>query len=386
MVQKKQHTEVRTRWWVAGFAGALVCVLAVLFVYENGYASGPLLSSSVAYQRGAPATSTLANPQQQPLDTASYNKKLLALAHVTTASPWYYAFLDGTTTPMTAQGTATTTKTARPLWPVARTYPNPGAILPFNRVVAYYGNFYSTAMGVLGEYPEPQVEAMLASTTAQWQAADPSTPVIPAIDYIAVTAQGSAGSDGMYRARMPDSQIQKALDMANQMHGLLILDIQVGLSNVQTEIPLLKQWLQYPNVEIAIDPEFSMKDGTPPGKEIGTFDASDVNWVANYMASIVKQNNLPPKILVVHRFTEDMVTNTKKIAPLPQVEIVMDMDGWGFPAKKVNTYQQVIEPEPVQFTGFKLFYKADLQAPAYRLMTPQEVLSLTPAPSFIQYQ
>src|SRR5487761_2160336 len=99
-------------------------------------------------------------------------------------------------------------------------------------------------MGVLGEYPEPQVLAMLASTTKEWQAADPSTPVIPAIDYIAVTAQGSAGSDGMYRARMPNSPIQKALAMANQVHGLLILDVQVGLSNVQTEIPLLKQWLQ----------------------------------------------------------------------------------------------------------------------------------------------
>jgi len=91
-------------------------------------------------------------------------------------------------------------------------------------------------------------------------------------------------------------------------------------------------------------------------------------------------------VLVVHRFTEDMVTGYKNITPLPQVQIVMDMDGWGFPAKKVNTYQQVIEPEPVQFTGFKLFYKADLQAPAHRLMTPQEVLSLTPAPIFIQYQ
>ena len=30
-------------------------------------------------------------------------------------------------------------------------YPNPGALLPFHRIVAYYGNFYSTHMGVLGE-------------------------------------------------------------------------------------------------------------------------------------------------------------------------------------------------------------------------------------------
>jgi hypothetical protein len=374
---RKKERAGSTRWWIPLFGAVAVCFLLVVVVFALDRTTPSIFGAPVAYDRGGAATSTIADPPAPAFNKTAYDEKLLSLAHVATSSPWYAAFLNGTTP---------STTVAKPLWPVKRAYPNAGAILPFNRVVAYYGNFYSTAMGVLGEYPEPQVLAMLASTTAQWQAADPSTPVIPAIDYIAVTAQGSPGSDGMYRARMPASQIQKALDMANQVHGLLILDIQVGLSNVQTEIPLLKQWLQYPNVEIAIDPEFSMKDGARPGTEIGTYDASDINWVANYMASIVTANNLPPKILIVHRFTEDMVTNYKKITPLPQVQIVMDMDGWGFPAKKVNTYQQVIEPEPVQFTGFKLFYKADLQAPAYRLMTPQEVLSLTPSPSFIQYQ
>ncbi len=383
---KRDRDRAGVHWWVPIVGVISVCVLGVVGVYALTISPLPTLGMPVAYTRGLSATSSLAAPLPPTLDTGLYNKKLLSLAHLTGASPWYWAFLDGTTTPMTAQGTATTTKTAKPLWPVHTTYPEAGPVFPFNRVVAYYGNFYSTAMGVLGEYPKGQVLAMLASTTQEWQAADPSTPVIPAIDYIAVTAQGSPGADGMYRARMPDSQIQKALDMANQVHGLLILDIQVGKSNVQTEIPLLKQWLQQPNVEIAIDPEFSIKDSSRPGIEIGTFDASDINWVANYMAQIVQQDNLPPKFLIVHRFTQDMVTNYKKITPLPQVQVVMDMDGWGFPAKKVNTYQQVIEPEPVQFTGFKLFYKADLQAPVYRLMTPAEVLSLTPSPVFIQYQ
>jgi hypothetical protein len=38
-------------------------------------------------------------------------------------------------------------------WPVKTEYPLPGAILPFKRVVTYYGNFYSTGMGILGELP-----------------------------------------------------------------------------------------------------------------------------------------------------------------------------------------------------------------------------------------
>ena len=383
---KKERRKLTARWWIPVLGGAAACLILIIFVAETGFSYASVFGGPVIYNRSGQSTSTVATPPAATLDKAAYDTKLLALAHVASTSPWYRAFLAGTTTPLTAQGTATTTKTPKPVWPISRAYPNPDPIFPFNRVVAYYGNFYSTAMGVLGEYPEQQVMTMLASTSAKWQASDPSTPVIPAIDYIAVTAQASAGSDGMYRARMPDSQIQKAVDMAQQLHGLVILDIQVGKSNVQTEIPLLRKWLVLPNVELAIDPEFSMKDGSPPGIEIGTFDASDVTWTLNYMADVVKTYNVPPKFLVVHRFTEDMVTNYKKITPLPQVQVVMDMDGWGFPAKKVNTYQRVIAPEPVQFTGFKLFYKADLQAPDKRLMTPAEVLSLTPAPSFIQYQ
>ena len=88
----------------------------------------------------------------------------------------------------------------------------------------------------------------------------------------------------------------------------------------------------------------------------------------------------------MHRFTRNMVTGYQNITPLPEVQIVMDMDGWGDPAKKLNTYRSFIASEPVQFTGFKLFYKNDLKPPSTRLLTPAEFLKLTPRPSFIQFQ
>ncbi|MDP2649051.1 MAG: hypothetical protein Q8P19_04115, partial [bacterium] len=112
----------------------------------------------------------------------------------------------------------------------------------------------------------------------------------------------------------------------------------------------------------------------------------DINYAANYLAGLVRAHDLPPKVLVVHRFTEGMETNYKSITPLPEVQIVMDMDGWGFPAKKINTYQAVIYSEPVQFTGFKIFYKNDLEPPSERLMSPDDLLRLKPQPVFIQYQ
>jgi len=330
------------------------------------------------------------------LDKADYNARLLALAHIATSSVSTFpsevaavaAATQASTTPLvfSFSTASTTVKVLGRPWPVSTVYPNADAILPFKRVVAYYGNFYSKGMGVLGEYPTDQLLAKLASTTAEWAAADPLTPVVPAIHYIATVAQAGAGKEGKYILRMPDDQIEHALDLANQVHGIVFLDVQVAQSTLQYELPQLEKYLKMPQVHLAIDPEFSMKHGERPGTVIGTFDAADINYAAEYLASLVQANHLPPKILVVHRFTQDMVTNYMKIRPLPEVEIVMDMDGFGSKEKKKGTYNRVIAPEPVQFTGIKLFYKNDAKPPANGLLTPDEVLKLTPSPIYIQYQ
>jgi hypothetical protein len=272
------------------------------------------------------------------------------------------------------------------LWPVKTIYPNAGAILPFKRIVAYYGNLYSTKMGVLGEYPPDEMLAKLQEEVTRWETADPTTSVMPALHYIAVTAQGTPGEDGKYRFRMPDKEIDKVIEMAEKINAIVFLDIQVGFSNLQTEVPLLEKYLKMPQVHLGIDPEFSMKTGIRPGKIVGTFDASDINFTIEYMAKIVRENNLTPKILVVHRYTQKMVTNYQNIRPLPEVQIVMDMDGWGGKAKKINTYKQFIYSEPVQFTGFKLFYKNDILDKGTTLFTPEELIKLNPRPIYIQYQ
>ena len=271
------------------------------------------------------------------------------------------------------------------LWPAKSEYPLEGAILPFKRVVAYYGNLYSKQMGILGELPRAQMLQRLKQELAAWEKADTTTKVVPALHYIAVTAQLSPGKGNTYRLRMPFHQIDSVLSMAREINGLVFLDVQVGHSTLQSELPELEKYLKMPNVHLGIDPEFSMKGGHAPGKVVGTFDATDINYASGYLARLVKENNLPPKILVVHRFTQNGVTNYRKIQTRPEVQFVMDMDGWGHPPLKMNTYRQYVYKEPVQFTGFKLFYKNDLKNNG-RLLTPQEILALKPRPLYIQYQ
>ncbi|MEJ7912735.1 MAG: hypothetical protein WKF70_06250, partial [Chitinophagaceae bacterium] len=42
-------------------------------------------------------------------------------------------------------------------WPVKTDYPLPGAILPFKRIIAYYGNLYSNRMGALAKWPKAEM-------------------------------------------------------------------------------------------------------------------------------------------------------------------------------------------------------------------------------------
>ena len=273
----------------------------------------------------------------------------------------------------------------KPVWPVKTDAPRPGAILPDKRIVAYYGNPLSKRMGILGELPPDEMLKKLEREVHAWEKADSTTPVVPALHLITVVAQGSPGRDGMYRARMSDSLVERVYGWAQRHKAIMFLDLQVSKSTLQQEVPRLTSFLSRPDVHLAIDPEFSMKRGGVPGKRIGTYDASDVNYAIDFLADLVDKYHLPPKVLVVHRFTRPMLTNANKIKLDPRVQVVIHMDGWGPPWMKKDSYEAYVYAEPVQYTGFKLFYKNDTKK-GHPMMKPSDVLALFPRPLYIQYQ
>lgn len=341
------------------FYAVVAPILSCLFFFTLSCNSGQsatekTLSDSTGKKQDAPTKVY----DKKTIDTAKYNHLIQALANNDTTG----------------------------LWPVKGPNPLAGAILPFNRIIAFYGNLYSKKMGILGELPKNEMLAKLRGEVASWQAADSSIPVIPALHYIAVTAQGAPGKGSKYRLRMPFHQIDTIINWAKEIDALVFVDLQVGLSTLGEEALALEKYLQMPQVHLGIDPEFSMKGGHVPGKKIGTFDAADVNVAIDYLAGLVSKYNLPPKILIIHRFTQGMLTNYKQIKNVPEVQIVIDMDGWGNKTLKRSTYLRYIYREPVEFTGFKLFYKNDTKTGADQLYTPQELLKFTPKPIYIQYQ
>lgn len=271
-------------------------------------------------------------------------------------------------------------------WPVSYPPPLPGAILPTKRIVAYYGNPLSKRMGALGEYPKDEMLRRLKQEVARWEQVDPSRPVVPALHLIAVVAQGEPGQSGKYRMVMPDELVQEVYGWARELGGIFFIDIQTGHDDVRSLLARFEWVLKNPDVHLGIDPEFNLGGaGAVPGKRIGTYDAVDINAVSAYLQSLVNRYSLPPKVLVVHRFTQNGVTNFKKIILRPEVQIVMNMDGWGAPWLKRDSYRSYIVAEPVQFAGFKLFYHNDTKK-GDALLTPEDLMKLRPIPLYIQYQ
>jgi hypothetical protein len=269
------------------------------------------------------------------------------------------------------------------LWPVKGPALLPGSILPAKRIVAFYGNPLSKGMGILGATAPDVMLRKLDAEVAAWNRVDPATPVQPALHLIVLVANAHPGANGKYRTRHDSAMIERVYGWARSRNALLFLDLQVGRSTLQGELPWIEKFLARPDVHLGIDPEFSMKHGGVPGQRVGSYDAADINYASRFLANLVERHGLPPKILVVHRFTPGGVTNARKIALDPRVQIVMHMDGFGAPWVKRDTYWRDIKREPVQFTGWKQFTRLRNDKPP----TPRgEILRLWPVPLYIQIQ
>lgn len=256
-----------------------------------------------------------------------------------------------------------------------------GSILPEYRILLFYGFPGDANMGILGEYDMQRLLELMQEQAAAYEAADPSRPVKIAFEVIASVAQQDPQADGSYLLDAPSALLDEYTAFTANNDILLFFDLQIGRRTVQTEVEGLRRWLEYEHVHLALDPEFAMEEGQIPGTHIGSVDAKDITWTQQYLAGLTQEHGLPPKVLIVHQFTEAMIANKDQLAPVPGVQLVVEFDGWGSPDLKRSGYAATITQQPIEYHGIKLFYKQDQP-----LMTPEEVLDLSPVPDIVIYQ
>lgn len=252
------------------------------------------------------------------------------------------------------------------------------SILPENRVVAFYGAPQDEELGELGIGSPDRAAKRLAKQARPYRLG--RKPVLPAFELISTVASGAPGANGKYSYQQPKRTIDRYYAAARRAKALYVLDIQPGHADFMDEARRLEPWLAKPDVSLALDPEW-LTPGQVPGKVIGSVDAAKVNQVSAWLARLVKRRNLPEKLLIVHQFTEQMITSRAKLARRPGVAIVLNVDGFGDRPNKISKYRGFTRSERRFPHGFKLFYREDTN-----LMKPRDVLRLRPRPAIVVYE
>ena len=253
------------------------------------------------------------------------------------------------------------------------------SIFPERRVVAYYGAPQDRELGALGIGRPARVARRLRRQARGYDQAE--RPVLPAFELISTIVHADPGEDGDHSARQPNKVIGRYLRAARRNDMLLILDVQPGYAPFMREVRALRRWLEEPDVSLALDPEWSVQPPVLPGQEIGSTNASVVNDVSAYLSSVVRENKLPEKLLVVHRFTNDMIENERALKRHPGVALTVNVDGFGNRANKRSKYREFTRGRRDRHHGFKLFYNEDTN-----IMQPPGVLSLQPQPELVVYE
>ncbi len=291
------------------------------------------------------------------------------------------------TTEATATVSPAATATAPATAPATTAPDDSQGLLPSHRIVSYYGHPNSEQMGILGEYSIPDLHAKLAEQAAAYEAADPAHPTVLAFELIATVAQPWPGDDGTYVVYSGDEMIQEYVDYATANDMIVILDLQIGHDTIPNQIEVIRHWLELPNVHVALDPEFSTaaNETVPtdrvPGEFIGEADGREIQKAVEMLSQIVAEKQIPSKILILHQFEPEMIYHKDQISPLPGVDIVLDMDGFGGPDAKLGNYQHFVTDELIEYGGIKLFYRQDDP-----LLTPEQIVALDPPALVVIYQ
>ena len=245
-------------------------------------------------------------------------------------------------------------------------------------LVAYYGTAGTGALGVLGETSPEQMQRRLARAARPF--AQPGQPIQPVYELIVTVADRGPGPDGDYSHDIDHDAVRRYVNAAHRHGALLLLDIQPGRSDF---LDVAKRWewaLRYPNVGLALDPEWRVGRRQVPAGVIGSVGAAEVNRVSAWLSDLTVSNDLPEKLFVLHQFRTAMVDHIERVLGRPRLAMVQHVDGFGTRAQKLATYAAVSRPQ--QFAmGFKLSYDEDVNR-----MGPTEIHRISPRVRFVSFQ
>lgn len=256
------------------------------------------------------------------------------------------------------------------------------SVLLNNDLVAIYGKPKAYTMGVLGRYKLEDLDPILDYYVQLYDKANAERGVIPAL-YIIYGTCFPGGDIGILRK----STVTRYIEYAAERGWYVFLDHQIGRFSVKNAVQSLLPFLKYPNVHLAIDPEWHTDK---PMQVIGSVTAEEINMAQEMIQEyMIKQNIEGRRFFVIHQFNAVMIKNRSQVkSNFEKVQLIHCSDGHGSPHLKRQTYAYNAAAKNMPLKSFKLFTKPTVAGAGYDipLMTAEEVLQLKPRPYFIMYQ
>ncbi|MCP2370538.1 voltage-gated potassium channel Kch [Agromyces terreus] len=261
--------------------------------------------------------------------------------------------------------------------------PGGGQVLfPDRMLVAAYGRPDSPSLGILGEQPLDATITRAAALAATYDDLTDRT-VLPALEIITTVASGAPTPDGDYSGESEPEDLVPWIEAAGAAGQYVVLDLQPGHDTFPQQLDEYRSLLAYPWVGLALDPEWRLDPGQRHLVDIGQVEASEVNEVIDRLAAICDEHDLPPKLLVLHQFRNDMILHREQIdVGRPEVDVLFHVDGNGTQPAKQATWNTLREGAPPAAWGWKNFIDED--AP---MLTPEQTMrEVSPAPDLVSYQ
>ncbi len=274
--------------------------------------------------------------------------------------------------------------------PLAIAPGNPTPYLSQFRLIGFYGSPEGRGLGILGNQFRNETVRMIRGIIQEYQSyATDSRYHMPLFHMITTVAKACV------EPHLPNCTTHVNTDLiydwivtAENNNAAIILDIQAGRGSLLEEFNRVREFLYFPHVHLAIDPEFRMNDEQIPNQQIGQMDAADINMIQAEMNQIALELGVN-RVLVIHQFKDSMLTNKQDIINYPHVELVINGDGYGPPGPKIRNYLQYANEPGFEYGGFKIFTDQIDDQLIYDVpfMLPQQVMTvLEPQPAIIMFQ
>lgn len=256
------------------------------------------------------------------------------------------------------------------------------SVLLNSDVFALYGKPSARTMGILGQYSLKEIEPIMNEFVKLYDTANGNRKIIPAF-YIIYGTCWPAGEIGILSTAI----VEQYIAFAAERGWYVFLDHQIGKYSVAEATKKLLPFLKYPNVHLALDPEWRT---TKPMQEIGSVTAEEINEAQQIIQNYMIEHGIGGRrMLVIHQFNAKMIKQRQLVkSNYERVQLIHCSDGFGSPKLKKDTYAYNAAAKNIPLKSFKLFLKPTVEGAGYDIpiMKPEEVFSLEPRPYLIMYQ